>query len=71
MIERSWVQVPAGAVGEFSSTVSAFCADYFSVRSTPPPHVTTVAHNKPGQIAKSADGRLQLNTHAPCVCGLK
>ena len=36
MIERLWVQIPAGAVGEFSSPGSTFCADaYFSIRSTP------------------------------------
>ena len=34
------------------------------------PRVTTVAHKKnPGHSAKSAGGRLQLNTHTPYVCG--
>ena len=32
------------------------------------PRVTTVARN-PGHSAKSAGGRLQLNTHTPYVCG--
>ena len=36
MTERSWVQVPSGVAGEFSSSGSAFCADsYFSIHSTP------------------------------------
>ena len=33
------------------------------------PHVTTVAYKDPGHSAKSAVGRLQLNTHAPYICG--
>ena len=36
MIERSRVQIPAGAAGEFSSPGSTFCADsYFGIRSIP------------------------------------
>ena len=36
VIERSRVQAPAGAAGEFSSPESASCADsYFGLRSTP------------------------------------
>ena len=36
MIKRSWVRIPAGAAGEFSSPGSTFCADsYFSIHSTP------------------------------------
>ena len=36
MTESSWVQVPSGVAGEFSSSGSAFCADsYFSIHSTP------------------------------------
>ena len=36
MIKRSWVQVPAGAVGEFSSPESTFSADsYFGIHSIP------------------------------------
>ena len=68
MIERSLVRVPAGAAGEFSSPWSTFCADsYFGILSTlvlPQWHV-----KDPGHSAKSAGGRLQLNTHAPYVCG--
>ena len=40
MIERSWVQIPAGEAGEFSSPGSTFCAESdFSIR----PCVTAVA----------------------------
>ena len=36
MIERLPVQIPVGAVGEFSSPGSTFCADsYFGIRSAP------------------------------------
>ena len=65
-MERSRVRVPAGEAGEFSSPGSAFCADsFFGVRSTP---VLPQQHVKdPGHSAKSADGRLQLNAHAPNV----
>ena len=68
MIERSRVQIPAGSAGEFSSPGSTFCADsYFSIRSTP---VLPQWHVKDsGHSAKSADSRLQLNTHALYVCG--
>ena len=68
MIERSRVRIPAGAVGEFSSPESAFCADsYFGICSTP---MLPQQHVKdPGHSAKSAGGRLQLNTHTPYVCG--
>ena len=47
-----------------------FCADsHFSICST---HVLLPWHMKdPGHSAKSAGGRLQLNTHAPCACGFK
>ena len=62
MIERSWVRIPAGAAGEFSSPSSPFCADsYFGICSTP---VLPQKHVKDhGHSAKSAGGRLQLNTH--------
>ena len=68
MIERSRVRIPAGAVGELSSPGSTFCAgSYFGIRSTP---VLPQYHVKdPGHSAKRAGGRLQLNTHASCVCG--
>ena len=57
-----------GAAGEFSSPGSTFCADsYFGIHSTP---VLPQQHVKdPGHSAKSAGGRLQLNTHTPYVCG--
>ena len=66
MIERSWVRIPAGAVGEFSSPGSTLCADsYFGICSTP---VLPQKHVKdPGHSAKSAGGRLCLNTHTPYV----
>ena len=68
MTERSWVRIPAGAVGEFSSPGSTFYADSnFGIRSTP---VLPQWHIKDhGHSAKSAGGRLQLNTHTPYVCG--
>ena len=67
MIERSRVRIPAGAAGEFSSPWSTFCADLF--RYPFHPRVTAVARKDPGHSAKSAGGRLQVNTHAPYVCG--
>ena len=68
MIKRLLVRIPAGAVGEFSSPGSTFCADsYFSIRSTP---VLPQQHVRdPGHSPKSAGGRLQLNTHTPYICG--
>ena len=68
MTDRSRVRVPAGAAGEFSSPGSTFCDDsYFGIPSTP---VLSQQYVKdPGHSAKSAGGRLQLNTHAPYVCG--
>ena len=61
MIERSRVRIPAG---EFSSPGSTF--SYF-VRSI---SVLPQLHGKdPGHSAKGAGGRLQINTHAPYVCG--
>ena len=63
-----WVRIPAGAVGEFSSPGSTFCADSnFGIRSTP---VLPQQHvEDPTLSAKSVGGRLQLNTHAPYICG--
>ena len=63
MIERSWVRVLAGVEGEFVFTrvSSTFCANsYFSIRSTPVLPQWNV--KDPGHSAKSASGRLQLNT---------
>ena len=45
MIERSWVQIPAGVTGEFSSPGSSFCADLF--RYPFHPRVTAVARKRP------------------------
>ena len=68
MIERSWVQIPAGVAGKFSSPGLTFCADsYFGIRSTPKLlqwHVKDPSHS-----AKSAGGRLQLNMYTPYACG--
>ena len=68
MTERSQVRIPAGVAGEFSSPGSTFCADsYFGIHSTPvlpQQHVEDPVHS-----AKSAGGRLQLNTHTPYICG--
>ena len=44
MIERSRVQIPAGAAGEFSSPGSTFCADSF--RYPFHPRVTAVARKR-------------------------
>ena len=58
------------AAGEVSSPGLTFCADaYFGIRSTtvlPQQHV-----KDPGHSAKSAGGRLQLNTHTPYLCGFE
>ena len=67
MIKKLWVQTPAGVAGKFYSPGLTFCADsYFGICSTP---VLLQWHVKdPGQSAKSAGGRLQLNTsHASAV----
>ena len=70
MIEKSRVRVPAGAAGEISSPGSTFCADsYCCIRSTP---VLPQQHvEDPGHSAKSAGGKLQLNTHSPYLCGFE
>ena len=45
VVERSWVRVPAGTAGEFSSLGSTFYADsYFRICSTP--RVTAVARKR-------------------------
>ena len=72
MIKRSLVQFPKGVAGEFCSpmTRSTFCADsYFGIRSTP---VLPQKHIKdPSHSAKSAGGRLKLNTSAPYIHGFE
>ena len=68
MIERSRVRIPAGAAGKFSSPGSTFCADSnLGILYTPVLPQWRV--KDPGHSAKSAGGRLQLNTHTPYVCG--
>ena len=63
MIERSWV--PAGAVGNFFILQGQLSV--LTICSTP---VLPQQHVKdPDHSAKSVGGRLQLNTHAPYVCG--
>ena len=70
MTERLRVRIPAGAAGEFSSPGSTVHANsYFSTHSTlvlPQERV-----KDPGHSAKSAGGRLQLNTHTPYLCGFE
>ena len=65
MIERSWVQVPAGAAGEFSSPGSSICADFqFCVRFTsglPQQHVRDPGHSV----------QVQINTHEPYICAFE
>ena len=64
--KRSRVRVPAEAAGDFSFPGLTFCADfYFGIRFSP---VLPQLHVKyPGHSAKSAGGRLQLNTHSPNI----
>ena len=69
MIERLWVRILAEAAGEFSSPESTLCADSYSVSvhpSPPPPPVLPQWQIKDlCHSAKSAGGRLNLNTHTP------
>ena len=63
MIKRFQVRIQAVAAREFSSPESTLCADLFSFRSTP---VLPQWHLKDlGHSAKSAGGRLHLNTYTP------
>ena len=50
---------------EFSTPELTFCAHFYSVHSvrSVPPHVPQWHVKDPGHSAKSACGRLQLNTH--------
>ena len=68
MIKGSQVRVPAGAMGEcYSPRSTSVLTLYFGIHSTP---VLPQQHIKdPGHFAKCADSRLQLNMHAPYVCG--
>ena len=67
MIERLRVRTPTEAAEEFSTPELTFCADFYSVHSvrSVPPHVPQWHVKDPGHSAKSACGRLQLNTHTP------
>ena len=60
MIERLRVRIPAGAAGEFSSPEITLCADSNCI-----PVYLQWQVKIPGYCAKSAGGRLYLNTHAP------
>ena len=64
MIETLEVRIPTGAAGEFSSPELTLCADSCSV-SVPPLCYHSGTQKTPGRSAKSAGGRLQLNTHTP------
>ena len=59
-MERLQIRIPAGAAGEFSSSESTLCANSYPV-SVPPPCYRS--GKDPGHSAKSAGGRLYLNTH--------
>ena len=66
MIERLRVQIPAGAVGEFSSPELTLWADSLfgvpSISVLPQWHVKGTGHS-----ATSADGRLHQQTHTPLI----
>ena len=64
MIERFRVRIPAGAAGEFSSPESTLCTETCSV-SVPSPELPQWHVKDPGHSAKSAGGRLHLNTDMP------
>ena len=67
---RSRVWILVGAVGEFSSLGSTFCAVYFK-RYLFHYCVLAVAHKRSQSFCQNAGGRLQLNNnmYAPYVCG--
>ena len=54
--------MPAGAAEDFSSPELTSCAECYSV-SVPPPALPQWHIKDPGHSAKSADGRLKVNTH--------
>ena len=68
MIERLQVKIPTGVVGEFSSPGSTFCA-LILVCFMPVLLQQHVKLKDPSHSAKSAGGKLQLNTHTPYICG--
>ena len=63
MIERLRVRIPAGAAGEFLLQSQLFVLTL--IRCPFHPRVTAVARKNPSNAAKSAGGRLHLNTHTP------
>ena len=63
VVEILRLRIPAGAAGEISSPESTFCADSYSVSVQP--CVIAMARKRPRSSAKSAGGRLHLNTHTP------
>ena len=69
MIKMSLVSVLAGAAREFSSQGSTLRAESHSGTCSTPLLPQQQVKN-PGHSAKSAGGRLQLNMHAPYICGL-
>ena len=66
VIERLRVRIPAEAAGEFSSPEFTLRADSYSV-SVPTPAWPQWHAKDLGHSAKSASGRLHLNTHAPWI----
>ena len=62
MIKWLQVQIPAEAAGEFSSSESTFVLTL--IRCPFHSRVTAVARKVPSHSAKTAGGRLHLNTHA-------
>ena len=73
VLEMFRVRIPAGAAEECSPPESTLCADSYSV-CVPPPVLPQWHVKDPGYSAKSAGGRLHLNTHTPLTqrsrCGL-
>ena len=63
-METLRVRIPAEAAGEFSSPESTSCADSYSL-SVPTPVLLQWHVKDPSHSAKSTDGRLHQNMHAP------
>ena len=63
-MERLRVRIPAEGAREIFSPGSTLCADSYSV-SVPTPVLPQWHVKDPGHSAKSAGGRLHLNTHTP------
>ena len=62
VIKRLWVRIPAAAARFLFSPELTLCADSHLV-SIPPPVLLQWHVKDPGHSAKSAGGRLHLNTH--------